>query len=188
MSSSRDRIIETAAALVRERGAAVTMAEVARESGVSRQMVYLHFESRAGLFTAITRWYDAKTGLIERMTRTVELEPLDALEALMRAWMDYVPQVLPVARQLHAAAITGADGGEAWGLRMDELRRAFRYAARRVELREPWTAETAADWIWSRTHLTVYDQLVVERGWSASEFAEQTVRSVIEEISAGPIR
>src|SRR5688572_15491428 len=107
------------------------MAEVARESGVSRQMVYLHFESRAGLFTAITRWHDARTGLIERMTRAAELPPLDALEAMMRAWLEYIPEVLPVARQLHTAAVTGADGGEAWDQRMDELRRAFRYAARR---------------------------------------------------------
>ena len=104
----------------------------------------------------------------------------------MRAWLEYIPEILPVARQLHTAAVTGADGGEAWDRRMDELRRAFRYAARRVELREPWTAETAADWIWSRTHLTVYDQLVVTRGWPPREFADRTVGSVIAEIVREP--
>lgn len=166
-----------------ERGAAaVTMAELARESGVSRQMVYLHFASRAGLFSAVTHYQDERAGLRERLAAALELEPVAALEAAMREWIAYVPLVLPIARELHAAAMTGAEGGEAWHERMDELRRLFRFAARRVELREPWTPGTAGDWIWSRTHLTVYDQLVEVRGWSRERFADTTVRTVLAEL------
>ena len=185
MSSSRERVIEAAAAMVREHGAAaVTMAAVAREAGVSRQMVYLHFANRAGLFSAITHHMDARARLRERFAAALELEPVAALEGVMREWLAYVPQVLPIARELHAADMTGADGGEAWAERMDELRRLFRFAARRVALRDPWTPETAADWIWSRTHLTVYDQMVSVRGWAPATFAERTVRSVLAELVA----
>ena len=185
MSSSRDRILETAARMVAEQGiAAVTMAAVARESGVSRQMVYLHFSNRAGLFSAVTHHMDERAGLRERFQRALDLEPVEALETIMRVWIDYVPLILPIARELHAAALTAAEGGEAWHERMDELRRAFRFAARRVKLRDPWTPETAGDWIWSRTHVTVYDQLVSVRGWSREDFAERTVRSVLRELLA----
>ena len=183
MSSSRERILETAAALVAERGAAeVTMAEVARESGVSRQLVYLQFENRAGLFTAVTHFLDAQAGMRERFTELSALEPVAALEGVMRAWIDYLPSILPVARELQAAALAGTDGGEAWDVRMDELRRLFRAAARRVELRAPWTPDTAADWMLARTHLTAYDLLVVRRGWSHEDFADHTIGLTLGEL------
>lgn len=182
-SNSRDRILEAAARLVKERGAAaVTMAEVAQAAGVSRQMVYLHFENRAGLFIAMTRWYDERSGLIERMAAAVELEPVPALEAQMRAWLDYVPTILPVARPLHALAMAGAEGGEAWHLRMEELRRAFRFSARRLPLRDDWTPDRAADWIWSRVHVAAWDELVTVRGWRPEEFIERTIAGVLADL------
>ena len=182
-STSRERILEVASELVRERGAsAVTMAEVARAAGVSRQMVYLHFQNRAGLFTAITRWHDERAGIEDRFRAAFELEPVAALEAAVRAWLAYVPEILPIARELHAAAMTGQEGGEAWHLRMDELRRMFRAVARRLDLREPWTADSAGDWIWSRAHVTVWDQLVNERGWTPEAVAGRTVSTLLAEL------
>ena len=181
--NSRERIVEAAERMVREHGAAAaTMAAVARESGVSRQMVYLHFTNRAGLFSAITHHVDERAGIRRRFAAALELEPEAALAEAMRVWMRYVPEILPIARELHAAATTGADGGEAWPERMDEVRLLFRLAARRVDLREPWTPETAADWIASRTSPTVWDQLVRERGWAPEDFIETTVRTTLAEL------
>lgn len=181
MSSSRDRIIETASRMVRDQGAAATtMAAVARESGVSRQMVYLHFSSRAGLFSAITHWHDQRYGIRERFARALELEPTAALEGLMREWIAYLPEILPIQRQLHAAFLTGAEGGDVWHERVDEVRRLYRLAARRADLREPWTPETAADWLWTRTQGSVFDEMVTLRGWSPEEFADRTVETTLE--------
>ena len=47
-SDARDHILETAWALTRERGVqAVTVADIAAASGVSRQLIYHHFDSKS---------------------------------------------------------------------------------------------------------------------------------------------
>ena len=58
------------------------------------------------------------------------------LEALLRAWCDYVPDMLPVARALEAALVTGDEGGSAWRDRMARAARDLRArAARRTTSR-----------------------------------------------------
>jgi AcrR family transcriptional regulator len=183
VSTSRERILETAFELVGERGAdAVTMAGIADAAGVSRQMVYVHFRSRAGLLTAMARAHDRRSGFAARVAAASELPPVEGLERLLREWLAYVPEILPVARALEAAAIAGEAGGEAWRDRMDDLHAVFAAAIARVPLAGGWTVERATDWTWSRCHVSGYQQLVVERGWDPGEYAERTVRGVVGEL------
>ena len=168
MPDSRERILETAFQLVREQGAsAVTMAGIADAAGLSRQMVYVHFRSRAGLLTAMARDHDRRSGFAARVAAARALPPAEALERLLREWLAYVPEILPVARALEAAAITGEAGGDAWRDRMDDLHGVFRAAFERVELAPGWTVD-------SRDRLGVgaraaerLGHLVGERGWDA---------------------
>jgi hypothetical protein len=104
--------------------------------------------------------------------------------ALIRAWHDYLPEILPVAAELEAAVITGEDGAEAWDDRMGELREAFRVAVERVDLAPGWTVETAADWAWARCQPSSWRHLVQERGWDPGEYARRTTASVLGEILA----
>jgi len=185
VSTSRERILDTAFELVREQGAhAVTMAGIADAAGLSRQMVYVHFRSRAGLLTAMARDHDRRSGFAARVAEARELPPVEGLERLLRAWLAYVPEILPVARALEAAAITGEAGGDAWRNRMDDLHEQIRAAVARVDLAPGWTAETAADWTWARVQPGPFDQLVNERGWSTEEYADRVTRSVLAELVA----
>ena len=180
---SRERILETAFQLVREQGAsAVTMAGIADAAGLSRQMVYVHFRSRAGLLTAMARDHDRRSGFAARVAAARALPPAEALERLLREWLAYVPEILPVARALEAAAITGEAGGDAWRDRMDDLHAVFRAAFERVELAPGWTVDTATDWAWARVQPSAWAHLVGERGWDAGEFAERTTRSILGEV------
>jgi len=55
-AETRARILGTAWQLVRDRGAgAVTVKEVAAAAGVSRQLIYFHYQNRAGLLLAMAR-------------------------------------------------------------------------------------------------------------------------------------
>jgi AcrR family transcriptional regulator len=183
VADSRERILETAFALVRERGAsAVTMTGIADAAGLSRQMVYVHFRSRAGLLTAMARDHDRRSGFAARVAAARELPPAAALERLLREWLAYVPEILPVARALEAAAITDEAGGDAWRNRMDDLHDQLRAAIARVQLAPGWTVDTATDWAWARLQPGPFEQLVSERGWSAEEYADRVTESLLSEI------
>jgi AcrR family transcriptional regulator len=188
-TGTRSRILDTAWELLRRRGTnQVTVADIAEAAGVSRQLVYVHFANRAGLLVAVARHYDASSGFVERVAATRKLPAVDGLEALLRLWFAYIPEILPFARALEAAATTGDEGGTAWHDRMDDLWEAFRVAVDRVHrngrLAERWTVRTATDWIWARSHLTTWQHLVGERGWPPGDYTERAVRSILAEVVA----
>jgi hypothetical protein len=101
-----------------------------------------------------------------------------------------VPEILPVARALEAAAVTGDEGGTAWHDRMADLRAAFGQAVGRVErdgrLASGWTVATATDWIWARSHLATWQHLVGERGWTPERYTERSIRSILAEVVTEP--
>jgi AcrR family transcriptional regulator len=185
--NTRSRILRAAWALVRSKGsAAVTLAEIAAAAGVSRQALYLHFDNRVGLLTAMARHHDATSGFADRVAKAATRPPVEGLEHLLRAWNDYIPQILPVARALEAAAATGDEGGAAWHDRMADLRDAFRAAVGRIGraglLGPEWTVNSAADWVWASSHLTHWQHLIEERGWSPRRYTDVTVRAIVDQI------
>jgi AcrR family transcriptional regulator len=187
--NARAHILETAWRLVGERGVqAVTVADIARASGVSRQLVYHHFESRAGLLVAMTRHHDAASGFRKRLVATRDLPPVEGFEAGLRVWLGYVPEVLHVARALEAALIAGDEGGAAWRDRMGDIHEAFRLAVARVKedgrLAPGWAVDTAADWVYARGHVSTWQHLVVDRGWPARDYVERMVASIMAEVVA----
>jgi AcrR family transcriptional regulator len=186
-NGTKERILDAAWALVRERGPhAVTIADIAAGAGVSRQLVYFHFDNRAGLLGAMARHHDTRSGFRARALATRDLPPAEALAALMRAWHAYLPEILPIAQALEAAAITGEEGAEAWRDRMGELREAFRYAVARLEgdsrLAPGWTVDDAADWVWAHCQPSSWRHLVGERGWDPREYARRSEAAVLHEI------
>lgn len=187
-SNGRDRILDSAWELLASRGDVnASMSEIARAAGLSRQAVYLHFDSRAGLLTAMARRQDERLGFDDAMRAAAELDGAAALERMLDLWFDHVPRILPVARALEAVAVQGEEGGEAWEDRMRDLRAAFRAGVRKLDaaggLGDGWDVQTATDWIWARTHLTQYAHLVSERGWSQREFARRITASLLAEIA-----
>jgi AcrR family transcriptional regulator len=186
---TRARILETAWELVRERGAgAVRMQDVAEAAGVTRQLVYVHFGDRAGLLVAMARHHDVRSGFRERVAATRKLPPAEGLDQLLRLWWGYVPDILPVAAALHAAAATSDDAAAAWRDRMEDLREAFRIALARLRrdgrLAPGWSVDAAADWVWARSHVTGWQQLVEDRGWRPARYVERSIRSILAELVA----
>jgi AcrR family transcriptional regulator len=188
--ATRTRILEAAWQLISGRGGhqAVSMAEIATAAGVSRQLVYLDFETKAGLLAAMTRWVDETSGFGQRINDAVCLPRRDGLEQLIRTWLEYLPVIVPVASALESAP-AGDAGRKAWDERMNDLREAFRFVIATLDeaglLKAGWTVDTAADWAWGRSHLSAWRHMVLERGWSPEEYADRCVRSVLDELVAG---
>ena len=184
---TRTRILDTAWKLVRERGLeAVTVADVAAAAGVSRQLVYVHFENRAGLLVAMARRHDVRSGFAGRVAEAAALAPVAALERLLREWFAYLPEILPVARALEAAAVNGDEGGAAWRDRMGDLREVLAAAVDRVatdgRLAGGWTPAAATDWVWARAQPSAFAHLVGDRGWPIEQYVERAVPSILAEV------
>lgn len=181
-AETRNRVLDVAWQRVLEHGpAAVSVKDIAKAAGVSRQLVYFHYGSRAGLLTAMARHRDEAFG--EAVAKARALEPEAALDAVLRGWCDYVPEILPVARALEAALVTGDEGGHAWRDRMGELHAIFASFVRKVELAPGWTEREATDWIWARVQPSAYAHLVGERGWTHAGYTERTVSSLLRELT-----
>jgi AcrR family transcriptional regulator len=188
-AETRARILSAAWSRVRDEGvAAVTVKDVAADADVSRQLVYFHYRNRAGLLTAMARHHDRTSGFDRRLSASRELPPAEAFEAVVRAWLDYLPELLPVARALEAAAITGDAGGDAWRDRMDSLKTVFRQAVERLaaagRLQTGWTVPEASEWTWAQVHPGAYAHLVNDCGWSPERFGDRAVEALVTSLVA----
>ena len=146
---------------------------------VSRQLVYFHYGSRAGLLTAMARHRDEASGFARAVAAGEPLE--DAPARLVR---------LPARDAAGSPRARGGAGHRRRGrqrlARPDgRAARGVRARARGAELAPGWTVDTAADWIWARVQPSTYAHLVGERGWTHADYTERTVASVLRECGEG---
>jgi AcrR family transcriptional regulator len=93
-------ILATARTLLESQPAdAVTMDAVATGSGFSRQALYRHFGSRAGLLTALLESIDETEGAHEAVADVLSASSgRESVERLVAWWSAYVPRFAGVAR------------------------------------------------------------------------------------------
>lgn len=174
----------------------MTLQEIAREAGVSRQTVYVNFGSRAGLLLAMVEHRDATSPELGRLKRSRADQPVeDVLEAVVRNWFRYVPVVFKVAYALQAAASGDEDARQALESRMQLLRDGLSAVMRRLEsggrLAPGWSVDSAADWCYHLVHLDTWQHLVVERHWKPADVVQRTLatlQAVLIRPAAGPTR
>lgn len=178
---SRDAVLDAAQRQFLETGyAATTIAEIAREAGVSVETVYKAFGGKSGLVRGIYH-----RGLIGRgsapayqradETREQESDPV----VIMRNWSvittEVASLVTPIRLLIRSAALVDPDISELLRDNDDErLRRARHHAdflAERGYLRDDVTLDEAADVLWTCTSVEFYEMLVLQRGWSYERFA-----------------
>jgi len=162
---------------------AVTLDEVARKAGVSRQAVYVNFGSRAGLLVALVGYVDEIGGLQVKIAKVLDSPTaLGALEALVDFRARYAPSIFRLATHVDAARRFDADAEATWQGRMRYRYTHSRAVAHRLAaegvLAAGWTEADAADLIWSLTSIRTYEDLVVDRGWSLSKY-RQRVKAIL---------
>jgi len=173
---TRRHILDEAAALLRKHGpTGVTMADVAQSAGVSRQAVYLHFESRAKLMIALLRHISAQLNS-ERLFAPVRNAgtPGEGLKALVFAMARLNARIHEVALALDLARHGDRDARAAWQDRMAVrhrgIRRLVKALADRGELVPGWSVNRATHAIEVICLPRLYVDLVVERGFTAKDY------------------
>lgn len=158
-----------------ERGRAVTLEEIARRSGVSRQSVYVHFGSRTGLLLALVQHVDAG-GLLDTLVQRVAEAPSSsgALDALADLHAEYSPVAYPVAKVLMRDKHEDEALRTAWHDRMEGRRGLYRLVVARLrsdELLAPeWDEETAIAAIEVLTSWHAWEHLVIDQQWPADPY------------------
>lgn len=155
----------------------VSQSEIALAAGVSRQTIFYAFGSRTGLLTAMVRHKDERTDHVAGLTAHARSggDPVEAFLGYTSVWLDYLPEVYPVAILLDAAALTDPDAKAAIDDRLVQaLLGGFQRLAGRVaaagRLRPGVAPEEVAQEIWSATHVSAWRRLVVECGWPMERF------------------
>ncbi len=180
---SRLEILDASWDLIAERGAAVSMAEIAAAVGMTRQSVYVHFSSRGGLLMALVRRADERFFIWEGFESAMEQEdPAARLDAVLKVWLDFVPKIHPVATDLIRMRATDEDAARAWDDRMSELLKFYRGLVGGLKkegaLSLDWSVPRATDYLWASSSVQAWDLLVRERGWSEAA-AAKTIRGTI---------
>jgi len=92
-----------------------------------------------------------------------------------------------VARAIEAASAIDPDAAAAWQDRMGSLRAILGGIVDRLadagRLAPGWTKDQATDWLWSRTHIDVWQHLTVERNWNPNEVVNRVTSSLWSDLT-----
>ncbi|MDJ0946613.1 MAG: TetR/AcrR family transcriptional regulator [Kiloniellales bacterium] len=168
---TRRDILDAAWDLVAERGAEVSLAEIAKAAGITRQSIYLHFGSRGGLLFELVRRTDERERIFQRFDEAMKTpEPAERLDRCLCVWFDFVSKIQPVALDLIRLRSRDEDAARAWNDRMQDLRRVLRHLVRGLRqegaLADFWTVPRATDYLWAGCSVQAWALLVKDRGWS----------------------
>jgi AcrR family transcriptional regulator len=190
-SGTRQRIVAAALALLEETaGAPISMSDIARRAGVSRQALYLHFADRTSLLVEASRAADAANRTSRRQARIDDapsgreaLAETVALQAYLKPRLHPMTVSLGVLRRSDGAAEA------AWQER-DQARLArCRLVAQRLrdddELPDGVSVEDAAALIWVTTSPTVWEDLTIHLGWSTAKYTDRLTNFLASALTVG---
>ena len=181
---TRNRILESTWRLLEaDPGSSVRMSDIAREAGISRQAVYLHFPKRADLLIATTRYLDEVKDVDARLAASRSATTgLDRLDAFIEAWGNYIPEIYGVAKALLAMKDTDQEADMAWRDRMQAVRNGCEAAvialAQDGLLTSNLTQKHAIDLLWTMFSVRNWEQLTCECNWSQEQYISSLKVSV----------
>lgn len=193
MSSTRERILDAARELVEARPTAVlSISDVARATGISRQALYLHFPDRSALLLAVVEHVDDREDLAAWIAA---VEAAADGPAQVRAWVDMQarrnPKIASLARALDQARHGDDPTSAAWRDRTANRMRGATAIVRRLRregrVHRSWTTAEAATLMWELVSFRVWDDLVNEAGLTPDRYAEIVATAVLATLAV-PLR
>ncbi len=173
---TKTRILAATVRMLEEYGGrGVRMSDIAKESGISRQAVYLHFASRTELLVATTQYLDEKLDIDRRLAASRAAKSgLKRLDLYIEYWGNYIPEIYGVAKALLLAQGTDEAAAAAWGDRMAAMRDGCRAAIDALHaeknLAPGWTRREATDALWTMLLVPNWEALTIDCGWSTKRY------------------
>jgi AcrR family transcriptional regulator len=165
------------------------MADIAKAARVSRQAVYLHFADRADLLLALVHYVDEKRGIPKEIRKVIDaLSGLAALREMVSLQARMNPGVWAVARALDAVRRTDKAVERSWQDRLQARLEGCRAIVSRLSedgvLRTELDQGAAADLLWTITSLRTWEDLVLQRGWTAAQYEDRINRLLLAALTS----
>ncbi len=173
------RILEATWHLMEQgRGQGVSMSDIAKKAGISRQALYLHFDSRVELMIATVQYVDQVKGLDQRLQQFQQASSgNELLETCVAVWGNYIPEIYGLAKALLNTRETDEATAAAWNGCMACLREVCQKTIEALVdealLASDWTQETAIEAFWTIISIHNWEQLTIECGWSNEQYIER---------------
>lgn len=175
---TRAALLDATRSLLEEHGfESLTMGAVAERAGVSRRAVYLHFDSRAALVTALFEHVARTEGLQDSLRPIWQADDaVTALDEWARHLARYHPRVIAVDRAVERVRHTDRDAAQHWErvveAQLSSCRRLATWLDHEDRLAPPWTVDSAADMLWALISTDMIQGLLRDRAWSRTRLAE----------------
>lgn len=176
---TRTRILESAWHLLEERrGQGVSMGDIAKDVGISRQAVYLHFASRTELMIATMNYVDEVKGLYGRLEKLQSIPSgIELLEACIDIWGNYIPEIYGLAKAMLLTKDSDEAMAAAWnnsmGCLRDVCQQTIETLDREGSLASGWSTKEATDMFWTMISISNWEQLTGECGWSTKQYIDR---------------
>jgi len=175
---TRTRILESAWKLLESgSGSEVRMSDIAKDAGISRQALYLHFPKRADLLVATTRHIDVVNDVEARLTASrTAASGIARLDAFIEAWGNYIPSIYGVAKALISMQDEDEAARLAWADRLQAVREGFEAAVAALErdgaLSPEFPPKRAADLLWTMVSVESWEHLTIDCSWSQADYVD----------------
>ena len=151
------------------------MSDIAKQVGISRQALYLHFPTRTELLVATTLYMGEKLNVDERLAPSRQAtDGLDRLEKYILAWGNYIPEIYGVAKALIVMGATDEAAATAWNDRMSAMRQGCKAAIDAMNrdgyLADDLKPKEATDILWTLLSVSNWEKLVLDCGWSSRRY------------------
>lgn len=166
----------------------VGLEAVARQAGVSRQAIYLHFSSKADLVGALHQRINEQDVAPALARVWAKRTARSGLDAFVAASAEVIPRIIGIADAL-APAREDPDLEATWEApregRYADCLRLGEWLQRDGVLAAGITTRDAADVLWMMASMPSYASLVVQRGWSPQRWT-RWVRAVLHRALLSP--
>lgn len=189
--ATRVRILEATWKLVNgDDDQRTRMVDVAKEAGVSRQAVYLHFPSRADLLIASMQHIDEVENVADQLAEVFSATTgRKRLRVFLDAWCNYIPVIYGGAKWLLAIKDADPDAAAAWQDRMAGLYAACTSVIEALvaddELAASLTKAEATDLLWAIVSVRQWELLRLDRSMSQKRYVELVHRSALRTLLDG---
>lgn len=183
VEGTQARILDAAAQLLAAGQVDVSMGQIAQAAGVSRQLLYFHFEGRGDLLLNLSRRVDAtvRTAVLQQRIDDAP-DAIAALREMVAVQGRIKPRLEGIVAAIDHLRATDADAAAVWNERERSRYRRVREVVARLDaedcLAHPWEVTAAARMAWSVTSQRAWRELT-QAGWSTRRWVEHTTELLV---------